>query len=851
MRRALLLIVLAILIVAGTLARPPALASSAPAWLSGRALVAQAPDWWAAARRDAALTRAQPATPTVATSLITFTTFLDWGRGTRSGLIVSNNAGGELRLDAGSREGTFTSELTRTAALYNAVGAIWQADVPQGTTLKLELRGGPSSNEADLGAWQPLPAGDAQTSDGAPALELVRPFAAGMAFLQIRATFGSTVANASPVLAQVALSAFDATSGPSRSAGLPRVLAPYGPATLTAPPLIVQRETWGAPAAPATIVRQAPRGIILHQIGSDGVIDPLPFLRALAAYDVQALGWDDLPFHFVVDREGTIYAGRAGGPTATVARFSGGDAAVHVALIGESAPTLSQQSSLVSLLAWLGQAYDIAPGGQHTVAASGSASATRPNIAAHGDLVGAAADNTDALRGLATQLRQSVDQSTVRARWYFAEGNTFNFVERLSALNTGAGSANVRFTLLRQPGPAVVRDATVPAGGRADLIANTIFSDTSDVPAMVELNAPVIAERFMNFGADITAGPGVRAPSRVWYFAEGSTEADKKTYLILFNPQSVGVSAAISYMVGDGCLGVQNVTLPAQQRTVVTVSDTDVTVACLGQDGKITQETRKIAGVAFGMRVIASQPIVAERTMIFGPGSSASTGGVHTTPGVVQLSRRWYFAEGTTQAPFQMDILVLNPNAQPANVVVTILTDSGTPLVRRYAVAPTTRLAIDVNEFVPELGVATTISADRPVAAERAMYWQNAGGEATAGMANPGATAPAFTWRFADGRTNENFQEYLLFNNPGKNTARVTVEFVLADGKRAAQQILMAGGSRYTMAVHQLYPGQAAIAATVQSTQPIVAERSLYVGAPGTAGNRGGASALGVPEELP
>ena len=145
MRRALLLIVLAILIVAGTLARPPALASSAPAWLSGRALVAQAPDWWAAARRDAALTRAQPATPTVATSLITFTTFLDWDRGTRNGLIVSNNAGGELRLDAGSRAGTFTSELTRTAALYNAVGAIWQADVPQGTTLKLELRGGPSS----------------------------------------------------------------------------------------------------------------------------------------------------------------------------------------------------------------------------------------------------------------------------------------------------------------------------------------------------------------------------------------------------------------------------------------------------------------------------------------------------------------------------------------------------------------------------------------------------------------------------------------------------------------------------------------------------------------------------------
>ena len=64
----------------------------------------------------------------------------------------------------------------------------------------------------------------------------------------------------------------------------------------------------------------------------------LPYLRALAAFDTQVLGWDDLPFHFIVDRDGTIYEGRAGGPTAAVPRLSGGDAAVHVALIGSSSP---------------------------------------------------------------------------------------------------------------------------------------------------------------------------------------------------------------------------------------------------------------------------------------------------------------------------------------------------------------------------------------------------------------------------------------------------------------------------------------------------------------------------------
>ncbi|HEX9370721.1 MAG TPA: DUF5719 family protein, partial [Roseiflexaceae bacterium] len=384
------------------------------------------------------------------------------------------------------------------------------------------------------------------------------------------------------------------------------------------------------------------------------------------------------------------------------------------------------------------------------------------------------------------------------------------------------------FSLLRAPGPDVVRDATVQAGGRADVVVNELFNDTTDMPAIVESNAPVIAERFMDFQTDISAGPGVRQPSRVWYFAEGSTEGDRKTYLVLFNPQNDQVSATITYMKGNGTTAEQSVEIPAYQRTVVMVGDA-------------------LPGAAFGARVIASQPIVAERTMIFGPGSGANTGGFHTAPGVATLSRRWYFAEGTTEAPFQTSILVLNPNAQATNVAVTFLTDSGTSLTRRYAVPPATRLAITVNEVVPELGVATTVTADRPVAAERAMYW----GNGAVGTAGAGATDPAFTWRFADGRTSDNFQEYLLLSNPTTSQARVAVEFVLADGKTATQNVLMAKGSRYTMAVHQLYPGQTAIAATVRSTQPIVAERSLYPGAPGAAGSRGGATALGVPEDLP
>ncbi|MFN8504082.1 peptidoglycan recognition family protein [Kouleothrix sp.] len=808
MRRVLLVLILAVLAGGGALVRAPALsAQPAIAVQIGKLALSKVADW------RAAPCGGQPA----------------WPGDTCGGLFVSNNAGGELRLADGAQQAEYTSAISTTAFLYNAVGATWQADIPAGTSLTLEIRGGTSPKDEDLTPWQPLVPGDAQSQDdGAQALESVRPFPAGMAVLQLRATFRSTVANASPVLGALTLHYINATAGPSRLSEQQRVPAPYGPATLSPPPALLLRDAWGAPASSAPVVRQRPRGIILHQIGSDDVVSTPPFLRALDAYDTQVLGWDDLPFHFIVDRDGAIYVGRNGGPSAAAERFSGGDAAIHVALIGATLPSGQQQAALIQLLAWLGQAYDIAPLGTHAVAAKGAAPSSRPNIAAHAEAVPSAADPSADLRGQLDQLRQAADQATVRARWYFAEGNVLNFAERLSVLNPGAAAASVRFNLLRQPGPAVVRDASVAAGGRASLVVNDLFNDTSEVPAIVESNGPLIAERFLDFGSDISSGPGVRQPSRVWYFAEGSTEGDSKTYLVLFNPQAVRVKASVTYMQGDGATAIQSVEVAPLARTVVTVGD-------------------QLPGSSFGMRVIAAEPIVAERTMIFGPGSGATTGGFDTAPGTPLLSRQWYFAEGTTQPPFTMTILVLNPNAQPANVAVKFLTDSGTSLVRKYAIPPATRLSIPVNEVVPELGIATTVTADRPVAVERALTWR--GGRA--GTAGLGATSPAYTWRFADGRTSDNVQEYLLLSNPGSNQARVAVEFVLADGKTSTQTVIMPKESRYTMPVHELYPGQVAIAATVRSTQPIVAERSLYAGAPAAESNKGGATTLGIAEELP
>lgn len=756
------------------------------------------------------------------------TTVDDWQKGTLENLVVSNNADGELRLAENATNGRYTSDTMKADTAFNAVGVQWNATLPAGTRLQLEVRGGSAPEQ--WGPWQAFSATDAQSADsGALAMEYARAVPTDTLYLQFRATFSTTVSNASPVLSDVELSYLNTVAGPPASVAALSVPAPFGPNTLTAAPKIVPRSRWDTNVPSKTIAREAPHGIILHQLSTEGVGDnPLPFMRAVSAYQRDVLGWEDLAFHFIVDSAGNIYEGRTGGPTAAVTRLAGGDVAIHVALLGNGSLAASQRAALVDLLAWLGQAYNIPPLGEHQVLGENGSTSTRPNIVTHSEAVPAATDVSQAVVGTIGTLRQAASQATVQSRWYFAEGNTLNFAERLTALNPNATPASVNFQLLRQPGPTQEFTATIEANGRRDLVINNVFSDTTDVPAIVESNGPVIAERFMDFQTDISISPGVVTPSRVWYFAEGSTANNAKTFLLLFNPQSESAAATVTYMRADGTTAEQQVEIPSQRRAVVTVSDV-------------------MPNAEFGMRVIANQPIVAERTMIFGPHSTLDRGGFDSGPGVVTLARQWYFAEGTTQSPFQMNVLVLNPNAQRANVSVTFATSDGTFITRKYAVPPTTQLAINANEVVPELGIATTIQSDRPVAAERAMFWK----DGDVGAITAGAASPAFVWRFADGRTSGNYQEYLLFNNPNKNTALVSVDLLKNDGTKTTQTITVPANARYTMAVHQIAPGQNAISATVRSTQPIVAERAVYAGAPDSSDNRGGATSMGVPEQQP
>jgi hypothetical protein len=144
---------------------------------------------------------------------------------------------------------------------------------------------------------------------------------------------------------------------PGRSTPAPQPL-------MTETPTIVTRAEWGANEA---IRRAPPRyadgvhvAIVHHTAGSNsyGAGQSASIVRAIELYHVQANGWNDIGYNFLVDKYGQIFEGRYGGMTRAVVGahaqgFNVGSAGI--ALLGnydDAKPTAAARAALVSLLAW-------------------------------------------------------------------------------------------------------------------------------------------------------------------------------------------------------------------------------------------------------------------------------------------------------------------------------------------------------------------------------------------------------------------------------------------------------------------------------------------------------------------
>ncbi|MGI5835269.1 MAG: DUF5719 family protein, partial [Chloroflexota bacterium] len=191
------------------------------------------------------------------------------------------------------------------------------------------------------------------------------------------------------------------------------------------------------------------------------------------------------------------------------------------------------------------------------------------------------------------------------------------------------------------------------------------------------------------------------------------------------------------------------------------------------------------------------------------------------TPTPTPIPKTWYFAEGSTNEPFDTWLLLQNPDPVAANAKVTYMLPDGGQKISNYALKPTSRMSIFLNSEVPNSEVSTMIESDRYILAERAMYFGKEG------HATAGAISPSQSWYFAEGGTSPPFETWILIQNPNKEPAVANITFFKEDGSTIAHQMLIPHVSRASLLVNQIVP-DAAVATRIEADRPIVAERAIY-----------------------
>ncbi len=725
--------------------------------------------------------------PPVQTGSWTHSELNDWLPGSFTNTFVD---GSVVRLQDGQAMGEYLSAPLQAPFGFNAGVVEWLATVGPEQALTVEVR---SSTDGQV--WDEWRRASPTVEQGR-ALSQVFVFRLFTSYLQYRVGFTGT--NGSPALDQITVTYIGSTAGPSLSEIVGRVpLA--GPATLTPAPEAIARAEWAGAPPQATGEPQTPQRVELAQVLAPADDpNPLATLRALRWASQSLQGQAELPFHYLIDGQGNLFEGY-GSVTRRIPGVAGGTVRLAV-LANAEAEGVSEaaQARLIGLLAWLTASYGV------------------PTAA-----VEAAADAPQRLKDVVDELRPAIGRAVVRSRTLFAAGSTDGATERVALFNPGATEA--RATLAAYlPGGEERRSVVVPAGQRVDVTLNTTLPTTTSLGLDIQADGPLLAERSMIVGQELLSSTGAATPARTWYFGEGSTVTDTQTLLLLLNPQNQEVSTTLTFYPDGTAPLTQTATLAPRSRTSLRLNDL-------------------VPNAQFGLKVVASQPVVAERSVFLAGGAA------HLVTGVPQLSRSWSFAEGTTTDGVTTTLYLLNPWPQQVAVSLQVMSEDGTSLSRRYAVPAQSRFILTLNDVVPALPFAMQVQAERPVAAERVISFDGgAGATATAG-----AIELATRWTFVEGSTdlvdgtNEPYvAQFLLIANPHRGAVKFEVVYVLADGRREQRQYTVPSMARLTVSANADVPDQPVVTTIITASRPVVAERSIYVAGPES---RGGETSVGVP----
>ncbi|MDI6829703.1 MAG: DUF5719 family protein [Actinomycetota bacterium] len=229
---------------------------------------------------------------------------------------------------------------------------------------------------------------------------------------------------------------------------------------------------------------------------------------------------------------------------------------------------------------------------------------------------------------------------------------------------------------------------------------------------------------------------------------------------------------------------------------------------------------------------------ITQEFMCFSPIPETADRGGNVAPAPAGTSPAAPAPSAPPSNSFDSYLLLMNPNPEDARVKVDFQGEDGGIRSFSYMVAAGSRFTVPVRETVGCGSFSAQVESDLPVLAERAMYFSYEGRRG--GHDSIGASSASRTWFFAEGYTGDNFDTWILLQNPNDSEVAVTLNFMRPDGAVITRRVNILPRRRHSVHVDEI-PGleSADVSTQVVADLPVVAERAMYFSYAGKDGGHG------------
>lgn len=427
---------------------------------------------------------------------------------------------------------------------------------------------------------------------------------------------------------------------------------------------------------------------------------------------------------------------------------------------------------------------------------------------------------TDGSTSINAQVPVAAPASARSSAWYCPGAPVAGGLGEASVVVANAGNRRLTGTVTVFPDKGDIRKAPIvvgPSGRAAIRLADVVTSTFAS--ALIELDGgDAVAQVATNGAMGDSVAPCASSASSSWYFAEGVTTRDAGEVLLALNPFPDDAVVDVVFATEEGTVSPQALTgllVRGQALTAINV-------------GEYVQRRESVSA-----RLVArTGRLVVSRVQTFD--GTGGRKGVGVGLGAAAPGPVWYFPEGLVADGLDERYLIYNPGATEAQVEVTLALERGEAEPLRLTIPRESRLAVnagDESRIPKNVPHAVTVrSVEGPeVVVERAV--DGATPSARTGLSiTLGARLPALRWATAAGAADDTSDHWVIVQNPGDRTARVTLN-LLADGSLVPvgnfSAVEVPPGQRRALHVNDALK-RPAVPMLLTSTSEVVVEQDVY-----------------------